>query len=216
MWGQQESRPRILPEGVEGHRGSAISQTFYSGLDGCRTIQLFCAVGDIERVQALDVLGGAAGLRFCEDVDRATGAAHNGRTDDADVWLDVYGLDIEIRPPSLARSEQRPTPEVSRGWVLAVRVEGIDVILRGGDDQDIVKFSVAHLVLAEVERLRIDVADDGKTKYLAEVRGVHIRRREDGLRRLDPRPRVVVVPGGYVLRAYHVCACQEGNEEEGA
>ena len=36
-------------------------------------------------------------------------------------------------------SDQELPPEVSLGWVLAVGVEGVDVILRGGDDQDIVK-----------------------------------------------------------------------------
>ena len=60
----KRARPLIFPEGVEGDGGSAISQTFDGGLDGCRTIQLFCAVGDIERVQTLDVLGVPLVLRF--------------------------------------------------------------------------------------------------------------------------------------------------------
>src|ERR1700760_4627467 len=101
---KQECRALILPERVEGDGGSTVSQTFYGGLDGCRTIQLFCAIRDVESVQPLDVLGSAAGLRLCQDVDRAAGPVHDGSSDDADIRLDVYVFDISVRPPSLASS----------------------------------------------------------------------------------------------------------------
>ena len=87
------------------------------------------------------------------------GAVHRGSSDDADIGVDVeVAIFIEIGDPGFAGANQELAPEISLGGVMSVGVEGIHIIFCGGHDEDVVSLSIAHRVLTEIERLRIDVA----------------------------------------------------------
>ena len=57
-------------------------------------------------------------------------------------------------------------PEIALGWIVSIGVEGVHIVLRGGDDQHIVEFAVAHHVLAQIERLGVDITVTGRLKTL--------------------------------------------------
>jgi hypothetical protein len=103
---------------------------------------------------------------------------------------------VEVMPisGSLAVGERGVLPELGA----VVRVERIDAVVLCYDVEDVV-----GLVLnddgREVERLSVDFAVDGKKIQLAEGRGIHVRRREDGLVGVEACARVVVVVGDGVV-----------------
>jgi len=71
--------------------------------------------------------------------------------------------------------------------------------------------ATAFLVLVQIERLGVDVAENRKAKNLAEGRRVDVRGREHRFAWLDAGARVVVVPGRHVLRKDGDCIEEQRN-----
>src|SRR5262249_38960832 len=100
------------------------------------------AGGDVEGVEPLHVVGGAGDdlLGLDHDVHRVGGAVDDRRPGDADLGHDVAGNDVGLgdRGDPVGRVDEGALPELAA----AVAVEGVDAVVLGGREDDVVRAAV--------------------------------------------------------------------------
>ena len=156
-----------------------------------------------------ELRGSGLGFGLGDDVKGEGGGVDDGCSGDADVGVDVTDVDVLVGDPGLVGSEKGDSPEVALRGVVAVGVEGVDAVLLGGDEEDVVDGVVGEGEGGEVERLRVDVADDGKAEELAEGGDADVGGSEEGLLALDPNSRV-----GVLLRRDTLAEGREGQKKQ--
>jgi len=92
-------------------------------------------------------------------------------------------------------------------------VEGVDGVVFGGDEEDVVTAFAGDFYAGEEERLGVDVSVDFEGEELAEALGVDIARGEDGFDAIGAEAGVVVLGGGDFLGG---CSQSQNGEQEGA
>ena len=109
------------------------------------------------------------------------------------VYLDVLGGDGR---DAVRRVDEAVLPEhavVPRARGRVVGVEGVDAVVLGGHEQDVVDLAVAHAHLADLQGLGIDLAVDRVAEELPEARRVDVLRRQRRLVQVGAGPGSVVV-----------------------
>ena len=149
---------------------------------------------DVERVEGVGVHGTSGGdrLGLGGDVERAGGRVDNGRAGDADLGGQVTlpGLSRRDGGDALRRVDEAIVPERGAGFV---GVEGVDTVVLGGDEDDVVNSLARDRHASHVEGLGVDRAVDRVGELHAEVRRVDVRRVQDRLIEVLAGPRVIVV-----------------------
>src|SRR5436309_6656275 len=122
-------------------------------------------------MQPLEVTGRFLGLRY--DVERAGGGIDHGRSGDSDYRVDVAGFTgIGRRNGRDTCSEEALLPVLDAR--ARIRVEGIDAVVHGGHENDVVRAPLYRGV-RDIERLGIDLAVHGAREQLPERRISHLR-----------------------------------------
>lgn len=135
---------------------------------------------------------------FClaDDVHSVGGEVDGGSTSDADFGDDVCGGKVAVGNSSspggraVSGIEKSDLPERSAG---SVRVEGIDAVVFGGDEDDVVSALAGDGETLNVKRLSVDAAVNGIGEEFAEICGGDVRRSEDGFVGVGAGTQIVVV-----------------------
>src|SRR5262249_16875203 len=144
------------------------------------------AGGDVEGVQPLHVVGGAADdlLGLDHDVHRVGAAVDDRRPGDADLGHDVAGDNVGLgdRGDAVGRVDETALPERAA----AVAVEGVDAVVLRGREDDVVRALAGDGQVGHVQRLRVGVAVDRVVEQVAEVGRVDVGGGQDRLVRVRP------------------------------
>src|SRR5262249_46543313 len=150
------------------------------------------AGGDVQGVELLHVVGGAADdlLGLDHDVHGVGRAVNDRRPGDADLGHDVAGNDVRLgdRGDAVGRVDETALPELPA----AVAVEGVDAVVLGGGEDDVVR-AAADRQVGHVQGLGVGVAVDGVVEEVAEVGRVDVGGRQDRLLRVGPGQQAVVM-----------------------
>ncbi len=179
------------------------------------TAEFFRAAGDVECVKALEIaavfFGGA------DEIHRVRGRVDDGSAGDADDRGDVGGADVALRDGCCAArravggGEHAGFPERIRvGAAVGVGIEGIDGVIFGSNEDDVVRAAAGDGDVLHIERLGVNLAVYGLRKKAAEIGGSDGGRRELRFVGIRARARVVVMLRGDVL-----CAKRGGEEQRG-
>jgi hypothetical protein len=113
---------------------------------------------------------------------------------------DSLGGIREIRLPE--RLRVRP--------LVAVGIEGVDLVLFGDHVDHVVRPLVRHADVRQIKGLRVDLARDEMREKLAETVHIDVRRRQDSLTQVLPGTHRVVVLG----RDVDLCEAGDGESAE--
>ena len=85
---------------------------------------------------------------------------------------------------------------------IAIRVKRVEAIVLRGDKEHIPKPLVGNSYSRDIKRLSINLTVDTNGKQLAKCSRTHVLQSKGCFRKVLSRPRIVVMPGQYIL-------CQE-------
>jgi len=131
-----------------------------------------------------------------EDVKRSGLEVDDWSGRDANLWRDeeAAGIAFGERRNALAGIGEIDVPE--RSGRSAVGVEGIDAVVFGGDEKDVVFAFAGNLEIGELQRLGVNVAVDFEGKEFAELCGIDVGRSEDFFVEVSAGASVVVLSRG--------------------
>jgi hypothetical protein len=175
--GEREGGALVLHEGVEGGGG-----------DGDGAVVEVGTGGEVEGVEALLEVG--AGVGEGDDVEGVAGAVDDGGADDAHVAVDVGAVEGGV--VEVGGGAEVDVPDGSCAGVIGV--EGVDAVVDGGDEDEVVG-SAVDLDVGGEEGLGVELIVEGELVEEAEVGGVDVGGGEDGLVGIGAGAGVVVVLG---------------------
>ena len=156
-------------------------------------------------MQALNVVAAFQG--GANEVHGVCGRINDRRSRDPNKRIDVGGAQVAVGDCGRAagcavgRVEKRDLPEWSGvGAAVVVGVEGVDAVVFGSDEDDVVGAFAGDRDVRHVERLSVDLRVHGLREKFAEGGGIYVCSGEDGFVGVGAGARVVVVLGGYALR----------------
>jgi hypothetical protein len=116
-------------------------------------------------MQSLDVSRRGAGDLFGlgDDVEGIGGRVDDRCAGDADFWCDVGCADVAVRDgcDTLGGVDERVFPEVALRGVIPFGVEGVNAVMLGGDEEDVVRPLAGDRDARLEQRLGVDVAVGG-------------------------------------------------------
>src|SRR5215831_4056097 len=115
-------------------------------------------------------------LGASEKVDGACGWVDDRSGGDSVFWFDNVAAQIPGGDDRFAGAEEVRIPE--RGGGAAVGIVGVDGIVLGGDEEEVVAAFAGNLDVSDQKRLGVDVAIDLEGEELAKLLGVDVTRGE--------------------------------------
>jgi hypothetical protein len=188
---EQQRGALIFLTRTEGQRGAVAvgSGARVGGRDIDRAAELLSARADIERVQVL--INGATDLGLGDDVQGVGRGVDDRRSRDTHFGGYVAAAEIGTAVDRAAARRNQTHLPVN---CARIGVDGVDAVVLGGDVQHIVR-TAAQGHVGDVQRLGINGTVHGDGEEFAERGAVHVGGRENGLRGVFTRARVVVVIG---------------------
>ena len=164
---------------------------------GYQTGGAFRARGDVQRMEPMNVTGGAAHLfGFHFDIKRAADRIDHRRGRNSHFGSNVRRAEVAIGHRCDARAGVQKTGLPQRRGVRAlvtVRVKCIDAVMFGGHKHDVMRALTEDRHVGHDQRLSIDVPIHRVAEELAERVCIHIGRRKVRLVGIESLARVVVM-----------------------